>query len=91
MTGVDLRDATLVGFSIGGGEVARYVAMYGEERLRSVVFAAAVPPYLLRTDDPDGPLSKAQAAEMAADFKAIVTPSSTNSRRSSSLRTENCG
>ena len=39
----DLRDVTLVGFSMGGGEVARYVANHGEDRLRSVVFAAAVP------------------------------------------------
>ena len=40
----DLRDAALVGFSMGGGEVARYVGRHGEARLRSVVFAAAVPP-----------------------------------------------
>lgn len=61
----DLRDATLVGFSMGGGEVARYVARHGEDRLRSVVFAAAVPPYLLKTaDNPDGPLAQGKAAEM---------------------------
>ncbi|MGM3262768.1 alpha/beta fold hydrolase, partial [Klebsiella pneumoniae] len=41
----DLREVTLVGFSMGGGEVARYVANHGEDRLHSVVFAAAVPPY----------------------------------------------
>jgi pimeloyl-ACP methyl ester carboxylesterase len=57
LTDLDLRDVTLVGFSMGGGEVARYVAAYGQDRLRSVVFAAAVPPYLLQSDDnPDGPL-----------------------------------
>ena len=49
----------LVGFSMGGGEVARYVANHGEDRLHSVVFAAAVPPYLLKSDDnPDGPQSR---------------------------------
>ena len=65
MTGLDLTDATLVGFSMGGGEVARYVSRHGQDRLHSVVFAAAVPPYLLKTDDnPDGPLEKDAAAEM---------------------------
>jgi non-heme chloroperoxidase len=68
---LDLRDATLVGFSMGGGEVARYIANYGEERLRSVVFAAAIPPYLLKTDDnPDGPLTKEKAKEMEDGLKA---------------------
>ncbi len=51
---------------MGGGEVARYVTEFGGDRLHSVVFASAVPPYLLHTDDnPDGPLTKAQAATMA--------------------------
>ena len=50
---------------MGGGEVARYVATYGEERLHSVVFAGAVPPYLLKSDDnPDGPLTEDAAKGM---------------------------
>src|SRR3954452_13079204 len=57
LTDLDLNDVTLVGFSMGGGEVARYISTYGEERLHSVVFASAVPPCLHHTDDnPDGPL-----------------------------------
>jgi pimeloyl-ACP methyl ester carboxylesterase len=63
-----LDDVTLVGFSMGGGEVARYVARHGQLRLRSVVFAAAVPPYLMQTsDNPEGPLTadKAQQSEYA--------------------------
>jgi pimeloyl-ACP methyl ester carboxylesterase len=65
MKDLDLNDATLVGFSMGGGEVARYVSAYGEDRLHSVVFASAVPPYLRKTDDnPDGPLDDDAAAEM---------------------------
>lgn len=57
-----LQDATLVGFSMGGGEVARYVARHGESRLRSVVFAAAVPPCLMQSaDNPDGPLTPEKA------------------------------
>jgi non-heme chloroperoxidase len=54
---LDVQDATLVGFSMGGGEVARYVGRHGEDRLHSIVFAGAVPPYLLKGDDnPDGGL-----------------------------------
>jgi pimeloyl-ACP methyl ester carboxylesterase len=68
---LDLWDATLVGFSMGGGEVASYCARKGTERLRSVVFAAAVTPYMLHTsDNPEGPLSKTQAAQMAAALTA---------------------
>jgi pimeloyl-ACP methyl ester carboxylesterase len=60
---LELTDVTLVGFSMGGGEVARYFTRYGAERLRSVVFASAVPPYMMQTEDnPDGPLTK-EAAE----------------------------
>jgi len=65
MSGLDLDHATLVGFSMGGGEVARYVATYGDERLDSVVLAAAVTPYLGRTDDnPDGTLEPRIAQRM---------------------------
>ena len=71
MNELDLHDVTLVGFSMGGGEVARYVTKYGQDRLRSVVFASAVPPYMLQTDDnPDGPLTKEHAAKMTADLTA---------------------
>ena len=67
---LDLTDVTLVGFSMGGGEVARYVAVYGEERLRSVVFAAAIPPFLLQTDDnPDGPLTEEAAGGMRSGLE----------------------
>lgn len=67
---LDLRDVTLVGFSMGGGEVARYIADHGESRLRSVVFAAAVPPYLMKRDDnPDGPLTQDAAKEMEDGLK----------------------
>ena len=65
-----LQDATLVGFSMGGGEVARYVARHGERRLHSLVFAAAVPPYLMKTaDNPDGPLTPEKAKEKSAAFE----------------------
>lgn len=71
ITELELRDVTLVGFSMGGGEVARYFATYGADRIRSAVFASAVPPYLLRTgDNPDGPLERSRAARMAAELTA---------------------
>ena len=68
---LELTDVTLVGFSMGGGEVARYVANHGEERLHSVVFAAAVPPYLMKTDDnPDGPLTADVAGQMEEGLRS---------------------
>jgi non-heme chloroperoxidase len=57
---LDLTDVTLVGFSMGGGEVARYIGRYVNDRIAKAVFAAAVPPYLLKADDnPDGGLDEA--------------------------------
>lgn len=70
LSGLDLNEATLVGFSMGGGEVARYVTRHGQDRLRSVVFAAAVPPYLAQTEDnPDGPLTEELAGEMESGLR----------------------
>ncbi|PKL61621.1 MAG: alpha/beta hydrolase [Methanomicrobiales archaeon HGW-Methanomicrobiales-2] len=55
MTELDLRDATLVGFSMGGGEVARYLGTHGSDRVERAVFISAVPPFLLKTsDNPEG-------------------------------------
>lgn len=52
---LDLHDVTLIGFSMGGGELARYVSTYGQGRIAKLVFASAVPPYLYKSDDnPDG-------------------------------------
>jgi len=55
MTALDLRDAVLVGFSMGTGEVARYLATYGTERVAKAVFMASIPPFLPKaTDNPQG-------------------------------------
>ncbi|GLK15699.1 alpha/beta fold hydrolase [Herbiconiux flava] len=71
LTELELTDVTLVGFSMGGGEVARYLTKHGPERVRSVVFASAVTPYMLTTgDNPEGPLSPAEAAKMTAGLTA---------------------
>jgi non-heme chloroperoxidase len=52
---LDLTDAVLVGFSMGTGEVARYVSTYGSDRVAKVAFLASLEPFLLKTDDnPEG-------------------------------------
>lgn len=57
---LDLNDATLVGFSMGGGEVARYVGNYGTSRVKKAVLAAAVPPFFYKSEEhPEGGLDEA--------------------------------
>ncbi len=57
---LDLGDVTLVGFSMGGGEVVRYIGRYGTARVSRAVLAAAVPPYLYQSEDnPEGGLDDA--------------------------------
>ncbi len=46
---LDLKDAALVGFSMGGGEVARYIGRHGTKRLSKAALIAAVPPLMLKT------------------------------------------
>jgi peroxiredoxin len=55
LTHLDLRDVVLAGFSMGGGEVARYIGRYGTGRVAKAMLLGAVPPFLLKTaDNPDG-------------------------------------
>jgi non-heme chloroperoxidase len=56
---LDIKDATMVGHSTGGGEVVRYIARHGEKRVAKVVLIGAVPPLMLKTEaNPGGlPLS----------------------------------
>ena len=55
LDGLDLQDVTLVGFSMGGGEIAKYFSLYGGARVTKVVLISAVVPYMLQTEDnPDG-------------------------------------
>ncbi|MCC9175724.1 alpha/beta fold hydrolase [Arthrobacter sp. zg-Y179] len=52
---LDLRDVILVGFSMGTGELARYVGRHGHERIAKLAFLASLEPYLVaRDDNPDG-------------------------------------
>src|SRR6266404_5877334 len=77
ITELNLRDVTLVGFSMGGGEVARYVGTYGSERVSKAVFMAAIPPFLLKTpDNPagvDGGVFEGIKKAIAADRPAFLT------------------
>jgi pimeloyl-ACP methyl ester carboxylesterase len=55
MTALNLTDATLVGFSMGGGEVARYLGTIGPRHVSRAAFVSAIPPFLLKTpDNPEG-------------------------------------
>jgi non-heme chloroperoxidase len=68
---LDLREVTLVGFSMGGGEVARYIGKHGTDRVAQAVLAAAVPPYLYKSgDNPDGALDDTTIAAFQAGVKA---------------------
>src|SRR3569833_2481319 len=52
---LDLKDATLVGHSTGGGEVARYIARHGTKRVARAVLISAVPPLMVKTAaNPEG-------------------------------------
>ena len=71
MTKLDLHDAVLIGFSMGGGEVARYIGKYGSGRVKKVVLMSSVTPYLLKTDDNplgvDGSVFQEMLAGLAKD------------------------
>jgi non-heme chloroperoxidase len=62
---------TLVGFSMGGGEVARYVGRFGTERVSKVVFLAAVTPCVYKSaDNPEGALDDAAIATRQSGVRA---------------------
>ncbi|MDN5750035.1 MAG: alpha/beta hydrolase, partial [Pseudonocardia sp.] len=75
---LDVTDATLVGFSMGGGEVVRYLARHGDKgRVTKAVLAAAVQPYLYQSDDnPDGGLDDATIGrtDFRDDVAAVSVP-----------------
>src|SRR5271170_1628574 len=76
VTQLQLHDFALVGFSMGGGEVARYIGRYGSKEVSKAVIIGGVPPYLLKAaDNPDGVdssvfegIQKAVAADRYAFF-----------------------
>lgn len=67
---LDINDATLVGFSMGGGEVARYVGTYGTSRVKKAVLAAAVPPFFYKSvEHPEGGLDEATIQDFQSGLK----------------------
>jgi non-heme chloroperoxidase len=67
MIQLDLQDATLVGFSMGTGEVTRYLGTYGSGRVRNAALFGPIPPFLLLTDNnPEGVEKKVFDEIMAA-------------------------
>jgi non-heme chloroperoxidase len=74
---LELRDSALVGFSMGGGEVARYLGKYGSKDVSKAVFISGVPPFLLKTpDNPeglDGSIFEGIQKAVAADRYAFFT------------------
>ena len=65
---LDLRDVVLAGFSMGSGEVVRYLGTYGSDRVRKAALFGTIPPFVLKTDDnPEGVDGK-----VFADIKAAI-------------------
>jgi pimeloyl-ACP methyl ester carboxylesterase len=87
---LNLHDVVLVGFSMGSGEVTRYLSTYGSARVRKAALLGAIPPFLLKTDDnPDGvdgqvfkDIKAAIAADRYAWFKDFLDDFSTTSTSS---------
>jgi pimeloyl-ACP methyl ester carboxylesterase len=77
ITKLDLHDITLVGFSMGGGEVARYIGKYGTGRVSRAAIISGITPYLLKTADNPGPLDRAAVqgiqGAIAKDRLAFLT------------------
>ncbi|MBM9505392.1 alpha/beta fold hydrolase [Actinacidiphila acididurans] len=77
---LDLRDVALVGFSMGTGEVTRYLGAYGSGRVGKAVLMGAIPPFLLKTDNnPEGvdrsvfeDIKSAIVADRPAYFKTFL-------------------
>ena len=77
VTHLQLQNFALVGFSMGGGEVARYISKYGSNAVSKAVIISGVPPFLLKTaDNPEGVEGSVFAAiekAIAADRYAFFT------------------
>ena len=67
---LDLQDVTLIGFSMGGGEVTRYIGRHGTKRILRVALVAAVPPLMLKTAANPGGLPLAEFDKIRAGSSA---------------------
>jgi non-heme chloroperoxidase len=71
METLDLRDAVLTGFSMGTGEVARYLSLYGSERVAKAAFLGSLEPFLLKTgENPTGAAPREFFEDIANRAKA---------------------
>ena len=62
---LDLKDVTLVGFSMGGGEVVRYLSKFGDKRIYKIVLVSSVVPFMLKTNDNPGGIPQETFDEFA--------------------------
>ena len=69
MEGLDLQGAALVGFSMGGGEIARYLARHGAGRVSKAVLVSAVTPFLLKTPDHEDGVPRATFDEIVQGLR----------------------
>ncbi|WP_458094832.1 alpha/beta fold hydrolase [Roseomonas sp. WA12] len=69
MEGLDLQGAALVGFSMGGGEVARYLARHGASRVSKAVLVSAVTPFLVKTPDHEDGVPRATFDDMVKGLR----------------------
>lgn len=66
---LELENVTLVGFSMGGGEVARYFSRHGGARVSKAVLVSSILPFMLKTDDNPNGVPQEQFEEMAKGMK----------------------
>jgi non-heme chloroperoxidase len=79
---LNLKDATMIGHSTGGGEVARYIGRHGSSRVKKAVLLAAVPPIMLKSEaNPEGlplevfdGLRRGVAGDASQFYKDLATP-----------------
>ncbi|MFZ1116185.1 MAG: alpha/beta hydrolase [Propionibacteriaceae bacterium] len=71
VSALDLQDAVLVGYSMGTGEVVRYISRYGSHRVAKAVFIGALQPFMLKTDEnPSGAMSQTDVDDFLDTIKA---------------------
>jgi non-heme chloroperoxidase len=71
VSALDLQDAVLVGFSMGTGEVARYLSRYGSHRVAKAVLIGSLQPFMLKTEDnPSGGMAQTDVDGMLDTIKA---------------------
>jgi non-heme chloroperoxidase len=84
------QDIVLAGFSMGTGEVTRYLGTYGSAGISKAVLIGAIPPYLLQTDDNPQGVPRTSSTASSRRSSPTGTPSSTRSSPTSTTRTRRC-